>query len=107
MLQSQARHDGSAQAWGITAFVRRVPHAVVRVRVSGRHLGRASALRRNLFERFDGRPADGGVPRAGTRDSGGTEEAPRQSLRTEHDAEHTVAVPGPPIWTGDSLRNGV
>src|SRR5579864_1885047 len=51
LLQGQSDQHGPTQAWGIAASVRRIPHAAVRLCLSGRHFGRTPTLRGNLSER--------------------------------------------------------
>jgi hypothetical protein len=54
VLESQNNEHSPAKAGCITTSVRRVPDAVVCVRLSGRHFGRTSTLRRKLHQRPDG-----------------------------------------------------
>jgi hypothetical protein len=82
---------------GFAAAVRRIPHAIVRLRFSRRYLGRASSLRRDVCQCPHGPDAARGVSRARGRDSRSAAETQREPLSAEHDAQFAVALSGPSL----------
>ena len=103
--KAKSHQHGPAQARSITAAVWRIPHAAVRFCVPRGHLRRTPAIRGNLSERADGRSHAGSVPRTRRGHAEGAESSPGQSVGSEHDAEHSVAVSRSPIRDWDAVRH--
>src|SRR5581483_5597235 len=103
LFEIQDDQHRAPEAGSVSAALRRIPDAALRIRVPGGHLRRASTLRRELSERPHGSADDGCVSGIGRCHPQGIEGAPREPVGVEHHAEYIAALSGPSLWTWDPV----